>query len=59
MKMGGQGKIKDAASGFLAQCREDRGREALVLDVVTVNQEFHFGHVKLEVPFRHPGGDVM
>lgn len=26
--------------------------------VLVVSQEFHFGHVKLEVPIRHPGGDV-
>lgn len=29
-----------------------------MLNVVVVNQEFHFGHVKREVPIRHPGGDV-
>lgn len=32
------------------------GQQKSLLDVVTINQEFHFGHVKLEgTPSRHPG----
>lgn len=49
-EVAGEGRIKDAASRFLTRCGEDGGREDLVLDVVVVNQEFHFGQVKPEVP---------